>query len=373
MDLVRKETAAALGHESPAGVELELSFLEQGLDSLAAVKLRHRLGPITGLHLPGRVIFDHPTPAAMARHLRAEMSVSAIEPGQERPQKDSGPERDDRLSNTLGQLHAQAVRAGRADEIMALITALAEFRPKFSSQSELEKAPALVPISRGSVTPGLICFPSFVSRSGPQEYMRFAGEFRGVRRLLVAPAPGFADGEPLAATVDALVGAHAANIRKCVNDAPFVLAGHSSGAVVAHAVATHLEAMGTPPAAVVVMDPYSPERTAINTKYSTAVNDRMLADSEQEPDEAWLFATAHYFSLDWSSLNRTDIPTLLVRAQELIGAQPGEDWERFSWAYSTRVTVADVPGDHFTMMSDHAETTARAVNEWLAGLGKGES
>ncbi|HEV3288205.1 MAG TPA: SDR family NAD(P)-dependent oxidoreductase, partial [Streptosporangiaceae bacterium] len=66
-DLVRKETAAALGHESPADVEMELSFLEQGLDSLAAVRLRHRLGPITRLHLPGRVIFDYPTPAALAR------------------------------------------------------------------------------------------------------------------------------------------------------------------------------------------------------------------------------------------------------------------------------------------------------------------
>jgi acyl transferase domain-containing protein/thioesterase domain-containing protein len=375
VDLVRKETAAVLGYESPTDVELELSFLEQGLDSLAAVQLRHRLGPITGLHLPGRVIFDHPTPAALARHLRTEMSVPGVQPGQGRPQNGSGPERDDRPSNTLGQLHAQAVRAGRADEIMALITGLAEFRPKFSSQSELEKAPALVPISRGPVTPGLICFPSFVGRSGPQEYMRFAGEFRGVRRLLVAPAPGFADGEPLAATIDALVGAHAANIQKCVNGAPFVLAGHSSGAVVAHAVATHLEAIGTPPAAVVVMDPYAPERTDINTKFSAAVNDRMLADIEQqqEEEEAWLFATAHYFSLDWSSLSRTAIPTLLVRAQELIGARPGEDWERLSWAFSTRVTVTDVPGDHFTMMADHAETTARAVNEWLAGLGKGDS
>jgi len=32
------------------------------------------------------------------------------------------------------------------------------------------------------------------------------------------------------------------------------------------------------------------------------------------------------------------------------------------------VTVVDVPGDHFTMMGDHADTTAQAVNEWLAEL-----
>jgi acyl transferase domain-containing protein/surfactin synthase thioesterase subunit/short-subunit dehydrogenase len=378
IDLVRKETAAVLGHESPAGVEIELSFLEQGLDSLASAKLRHKLGPVIRLHLPGRVIFDHPTPAALARHLRAEMSVPSVQPGQGRPQNGSGRERDDRPSNTLAQLYEQAVRAGRTDEIMTLIKGLAEFRPKFSSPSELEKAPALVPISRGPVTPELICFRSFVGKVGAQQYTRFAGEFRGVRRVLVAPPPGFAAGEPLAATIDALAGAHAANIRKCVNGAPFVLAGHSTGAVVAHAVATHLEAIGAPPAAVVLLDPYAQERTDINARHAAVLNDFMLANTGQEDDDgndddAWLFATAHYTSFDWSSLSRTGIPTLLVRAQELIGTQPGEDWERLSWDFSTRVTVVDVPGNHFTMMGDHAETTARAVSEWLAGLGKGDS
>jgi len=127
-----------------------------------------------------------------------------------------------------------------------------------------------------------------------------------------------------------------------------------------------------------VLDPYAPERTDINARHEAVLNDFMLAnigqeDDDDNDDDAWLFATAHYTSFDWSSLSRTGIPTLLVRAQELTGAQPGEDWERLSWAFSTRVTVADVPGNHFTMMTDHAETTARAVSEWLAGLGKGDS
>ena len=28
-------------------------------------------------------------------------------------------------------------------------------------------------------------------------------------------------------------------------------------------------------------------------------------------------------------------------------------------------TVVDVPGDHFTMLGEHAATTARAVDDWL--------
>ena len=87
-------------------------------------------------------------------------------------------------------------------------------------------------------------------------------------------------------------------------------------------------------------------------------------------EDAWLIAMVHYLSLGWTALEQTDIPTLLVRAQELIGARPGDDQERLSWPFSSHVTVVDVPGDHFTMMGDHADTTTRAVSEWLAELGK---
>ena len=83
-------------------------------------------------------------------------------------------------------------------------------------------------------------------------------------------------------------------------------------------------------------------------------------------DDAWFTAMAHYFSMDWSGLARTSIPTLLVRAEQPL-AGIGE-WEKPSWDLSAGVTVLDVPGDHFTMMTEHADTTARAVSEWLAEL-----
>ena len=69
VELVRGEVAAVLGLESGAAVDPDVVLMELGLDSLASVELRNRLMGLTGLQLPATLVFDYPTPAAVAKFL----------------------------------------------------------------------------------------------------------------------------------------------------------------------------------------------------------------------------------------------------------------------------------------------------------------
>jgi len=83
-DLITEHLAATLGHSDPTTVDDDDTFADLGMDSLSAIELRNRLKAVTGLTLSPTIVFDHPTPTALAGHLRAELSACARSDGQGR-------------------------------------------------------------------------------------------------------------------------------------------------------------------------------------------------------------------------------------------------------------------------------------------------
>ncbi|HWO63626.1 MAG TPA: SDR family NAD(P)-dependent oxidoreductase, partial [Umezawaea sp.] len=83
LDMVRGQVAIVLGFSSAHQVQAGRGLVDMGLDSLSAVELRNTLSSATGLRLPATVVFDYPTPQALAGHLREEL----VDTGDSGPKK----------------------------------------------------------------------------------------------------------------------------------------------------------------------------------------------------------------------------------------------------------------------------------------------
>ncbi|MFG2358735.1 type I polyketide synthase [Streptomyces sp. NPDC048521] len=118
VELVRREVAVVLGHDDPDALPTGRPFTELGFDSLAAVNLRNRLGAATGVRLPATAVFDHPTPAGLADHLRKQLVVPAT------AAVGSLDEELDRLAGVLAEVSGEDDRRRALTRLQGLVSRL---------------------------------------------------------------------------------------------------------------------------------------------------------------------------------------------------------------------------------------------------------
>ncbi|MCJ0875865.1 alpha/beta fold hydrolase, partial [Streptomyces sp. AP-93] len=329
--------------------------------TLASVQLPlgiNHLGAATGLRLPARVIMDRRTPEALARHLADVLADGASPEGS---------------SAMLGDLYAQARENGTAPEFMERLAAAAREREVFT-MPVANDVPESVRLSEGRDGAALLCFPTVLATSGPHQYARFAAPFVEERDVFALSLPGFRDGERLPASLEAIAEASAEAVRRRADGDPFVLVGYSSGGVIAHETVRLLEESGVFPDAVVLLDTYVPGDPALAGAGPALMDGMARRLTEFGPvEDARLTAMSGYLRLieDWQPAP-VKAPVLLVRPLEPVPGMPvtegaGEDsgWAS-SWQHAHG--LAAVPGDHFSMIEEHAADTARTVGAWLSSL-----
>ncbi|KUL64015.1 type I polyketide synthase [Streptomyces sp. NRRL S-1521] len=361
---VRAQAAAVLGHpEGASAIDESDRLTDLGLDSLAAVDLRNALSASTGLALPSTLLFDFPTPRSVAAELADRYAREAAASGQRHTTDAPAPVVPGDIPDSLGALFRSACLRGRTWDGMVLLTIAARLRPVFDDAGAADAALEPVTLTSSGTGARLICFPSFSMHSGPYEYGRFGAGLEGLRPTSALRHPGFEPGEALPATLDALVTAQAAAVRAVAGKTPPVLLGRSAGGWVAQAVAERLEADGFAPAALVLVDTYPHDADSQGQSLS-ALTSAMLrrAATSAALDTGRLTAMAGYFALfaDWNPARLT-APTLCLRAHD-----PLPDAERAP-AWGLPHTEVTVPGDHFTVLEEHARTTALAAHRWLTG------
>jgi len=349
--LVRAEAASVLGYASSADVPASRSLHELGLDSLTSLQLVERLRRASGLELTSGTVFAHPTPEALAAMLLDQLRPASAE-------QPTAPRARAAPSTGMVELIRAGVAAGQLPEVFEFLAAGARLRTRFRSGEAGTPARA-VALASGAALPALICISSIGAASGPHEYTRLAAALRGERRVAAVPNPGFLAGERLPHSLGDLLDAHVEAVAACADGHPFALLGRSSGGLIAHTVASRLEAIGTAPAAVVLLDTYS---AVDDFRMLRVMIEGLTREADALLDDQRLTAMGAYlFMLHGCAPRPLAAPTLLVRARDRFATFA--DMGAASWPLPHDAVEAD--GDHFTMLTDHAPATARIVHTWL--------
>lgn len=380
IEVVCEHAAAVLGRDGAAGLDAGRAFADSGFNSLSAVELRNRLTAVTAVTLPATAIFDHPTPTELAQYLITQIdghgssAAAAANPA----------ERIDALTD----LFLQACDAGRDADGWKMVALASNTRERMSSpvRNNVSKNVALLADGISDVV--VICIPTLTVLSDQREYRDIANAMTGRHSVYSLTLPGFDSSDALPQNADMIVETVSNAIIDVVGGScRFVLSGYSSGGVLAYALCSHLSVKHQRnPLGVALIDTYLPSQIAnpsMNEGFSPNDTGKGLsrevirvARMLNRLTATRLTAAATYAAIfqAWEP-GRSMAPVLNIVAKDRIATVENLREERINrWrtaAAEAAYSVAEVPGDHFGMMSTSSEAIATEIHDWISGLVRG--
>lgn len=380
IEVVCEHAAAVLGRDGAAGLDAGQAFADSGFNSLSAVELRNRLTAVTAVTLPATAIFDHPTPTELAQYLITQIdghgssAAAAANPA----------ERIDALTD----LFLQACDAGRDADGWKMVALASNTRERMSSpvRNNVSKNVALLADGISDVV--VICIPTLTVLSDQREYRDIANAMTGRHSVYSLTLPGFDSSDALPQNADMIVKTVSNAIIDVVGGScRFVLSGYSSGGVLAYALCSHLSVKHQRnPLGVALIDTYLPSQIAnpsMNEGFSPNDTGKGLsrevirvARMLNRLTATRLTAAATYAAIfqAWEP-GRSMAPVLNIVAKDRIATVENLREERINrWrtaAAEAAYSVAEVPGDHFGMMSTSSEAIATEIHDWISGLVRG--
>lgn len=380
IEVVCEHAAAVLGRDGAAGLDAGQAFADSGFNSLSAVELRNRLTAVTAVTLPATAIFDHPTPTELAQYLITQIdghgssAAAAANPA----------ERIDALTD----LFLQACDAGRDADGWKMVALASNTRERMSSpvRNNVSKNVALLADGISDVV--VICIPTLTVLSDQREYRDIANAMTGRHSVYSLTLPGFDSSDALPQNADMIVETVSNAIIDVVGGScRFVLSGYSSGGVLAYALCSHLSVKHQRnPLGVALIDTYLPSQIAnpsMNEGFSPNDTGKGLsrevirvARMLNRLTATRLTAAATYAAIfqAWEP-GRSMAPVLNIVAKDRIATVENLREERINrWrtaAAEAAYSVAEVPGDHFGMMSTSSEAIATEIQIGFLGSFEG--
>ncbi|WP_118082399.1 type I polyketide synthase [Streptomyces sp. CC0208] len=375
--LLRAELAAVLGFPDADAFPADREFGQLGFDSLTALQFRNRLSAFTRVRLAPTVVLEHPTLEGLSAHLLAALGEAGAFP---EPADTLGPGATEPPTQVpspayrFTTLYHRVLREQGPLEAMTLRYVASYALPSFTAADRARHAVRPVRLARGGTgarAAALAYLPDYLAPFH-RVPTGLAERFDGERDVYLLEHPGLGARRAVPDSMETLARAHADTVREIARGGPVVLVGYCAGGVIAHEVARRLATAGEPPAGVVLVDSHAGvlRRGDARALALMAAGAALPEDVVAEFDDSLLVAGGGYARVleGWQpgqDPGLPPVPTLLLRGRptaEMRRTDPDGDWlPHWPLPHDT----ADVPGDHYSVVHQDADSTAAAIRAWL--------